>query len=292
MVVEPLTLINSEEVKNFYKSRSETNWVKRYQSPYLLRRYFCQTMWAAIAEPINAAPLVLDAGCGDGVLSVLMALWHPQQKVVAMDISEEGVRQAREASIAHGVAGRMAFVVGDAERLPFKDGCLPAVVSSQVLEHLPNFDQGVKEIGRVLHPQGVGIIAIPACLNPSAMVLLGGDSYWCVSKRTPFAFWKGLAKVLGALLKGEEGVQEGYAGHMELPHIRRFPWRAVKRIEQDGIHVTKLMADSLLLPYLAHLCPPLIRFQQWMDEKLRDKSFWQNFGVSIVMVVRKYGLER
>lgn len=282
-----MQLTAPESVKSFYRSRSETNWVKRYESPYLLRRYFSRTMWEVIGRPVKDCPVVLDAGCGDGVLSVLMALWHPEQHVVAMDISEEGVRRAREAAIAHSVVERMAFVVADAGRLSFKDGSLPAVVSSQVLEHLPDFDEGCREINRVLHPDGVGVIAIPACLNPSAVVLLGGDNYWCISKRTLYAFWKGLARVLWAWCRGEEGVQEGYAGYTELPHIRRFPGRAVQRIERDGLKVVQWMGDSLLIPYLAHLFPPLIRLQRWADERLRPRRFWRNCGVGIVLVVRK-----
>lgn len=277
----------SNKVKQFYRVRSETNWTKRYQSPYLLRRYFSRTMWEVTASHVKETPLVLDAGCGDGVLSVLMALWHPEQRIIAMDISEEGVRRAREAAIAHGVSERITFIVGDAENLPFKSKSLPSIVSCQVLEHLPHFDQGVKEIARVLSPSGIAVIAIPACLNPSAMVLLGGDNYWCISKRTLFAFWKGLVRVFLAWLRGEEGVNEGYAGHSELPHLRRFPWQAVQRVESNGLKVVTWMADSLLVPYLAYLVPPLISVQRWIDEKFRRKRFWRNFGVGVVMVVRR-----
>lgn len=276
-----------EQIKSFYRSRSETNWVKRYQSPYILRRYFCRTMWAVTALPVKNAPLVLDAGCGDGVLSVLLALWHPHQKIIAMDISKDAVCATREAAKAHGIVDRMVFVVGDAEHLPFKNGVLPAILSCQVLEHLPDFDQGVREIGRVLMPDGIGVIAIPTCLNPSAMALLGRDSYWRVSKRTAFALWWGMIKVLWAWLKGEEGVNEGYAGHSEVPHVRRFPWKAVRRIEQNGLKVIRWMADSLLMPYLACLFPSLIRLQQWMDERLRAKHFWRNLGVGVVLVVKR-----
>ncbi|MGH7775234.1 MAG: class I SAM-dependent methyltransferase [Candidatus Binatia bacterium] len=276
-----------DSIKGFYLTRSETNWTKRYESPYLLRRYFSRTMWQVTVDCIPKCPMVLDAGCGDGVLSVLMALGHRVQRVVAMDISLDGVRRTRHAAILRGVADRIIYVVADAENLPFKNSAFPAVASCQVLEHLPNFDHGAREIRRVLHPNGVGVIAIPACLNPSAIVLLGGDDYWCIRKRTLFAFWKGLARLLWAWLRGEEGVQEGYAGQMELPHIRRFPWRAVQRMERNGLKVAQWMADSLLVPYLAFLSPPLIRLQEWADECLREKRLWRNFGVGIVMVVSR-----
>ena len=276
-----------EKVKDFYRSRSETNWVRRFNSPSVVRRYFFRTMWDLVAQVVGEAPLVLDAGCGDGVLAVLMALRHPGRRVVALDISEEGVRMAREAARAHGVLGKMFFVVGDAEHLPFKDGVFPAVVSCHVLEHLPDFDCGVKEIRRVLRADGVGAIAVPCCLNPSVMALLGKDTYWRISKRTLFAIWLGLARVVKAWLKGEEGVQEGYAGREELPHLRRFPWRAVRRIERGGLKVVRWMADSLLIPYIGHLFPSFMRLQRLIDERLRDKSPWRNFGQGIVMEVRK-----
>lgn len=279
--------MGSGAVKEFYHGRSETNWVKRYDSPYLLRRYYFRTMWKVVAEQVRHAPLVLDAGCGDGVLSVLMALWHPDQKIIAMDISPEAVKRARDAAVAQGVAYRMFFIVGDAEHLPFKEGVLPSVVSCHVLEHLPHFDQGAKEIYRVLRKDGTAVIAIPACLNPSAMVLLGGDNYWTISKRSLIAFWIGLGKVIWALLTGQEGVNEGYAGHKELPHVRRFPWKAVKRISRNRFKIKKWMADSLLIPYIAHIIPTFIRLQRWLDGRLRAKRFWRNFGVGIVMVVRR-----
>lgn len=274
-------------VKEYYLSHAETNWVKRYQSPYALRRYCSRAMWKVIGLPVKECPLVLDAGCGDGVLAVLTAILHPEQRIVAMDISREGVRAGREAAIAHGITSRVAFLVADAEHLPFKDGAFPGIVSNHVLEHLTDFDQGVREIQRVLQPDGKGVIAIPACLNPSSMVLLGGADYWHVSRRTPFAFWIGLFKVLRALLRGEEGVQEGYAGHMELPHVRRFPWRAVRRVEHSGLKVEKTMADSILIPHLAQVVSPLMRVQQRLDEKLRANRFWCNLGVGVVMVVRR-----
>lgn len=231
--------------------------------------------------------MVLDAGCGDGVLSVILALRRPETRIIAMDISEDGVREARAAAIAHGVADQISFVVADAENLPFGDSAFPCVVSSQVLEHLMDFDNGVKEIRRVLKDNGVGVIAVPACLNPSAMVLLGGDNYWRISKRTPFAVWKGLGRVVKAWFQGKEGVQEGYAGHMELPHVRRFPWLAQERFERNGLKVTQRMADSLLIPYFAFLFPWLIGAQKWLDERLRSRAFWRNFGVGVVMIVQR-----
>ncbi|MDI6773166.1 MAG: class I SAM-dependent methyltransferase [bacterium] len=275
------------DVKAFYASRAETNWTKRYASPHALRRYFSRTMWNLVADAVEGVPLLADVGCGDGVLSVLLALRDPTRRVLAMDISPVSVHRAREAAAASGVADRIAFVVGDAERLPFTDGSLPAVVSCQVLEHLPDFDKGVRELQRVLSPGGRGVVAIPTCLNPGAMVLLGGDNYWRIGRATPYAFLTGLLRVALAWIRRAEGVQEGYGGHMEMPHVRRFPWKSIDRIERNGVEVTDWHADSLLIPYLAYLFPPLIRIQQRLDARLRRHRLGRHFGMGIIVRFRK-----
>jgi SAM-dependent methyltransferase len=277
----------SSSVKAFYAARSETNWAKRYGSPYVLRRYASRTMWDLLVRAIDGSPVVADVGCGDGVLSTLLALHRPGRGVVAMDVSPESVRRAGDAAAAHGVRDRVRLVVADAECLPFKADSLPAVVSSHVLEHLPDFDLGIREIARVLRAGGVGVIALPTCLNPSAMVLLGGDRYWRLGRATPLALFKGMARVFLAWLRSDDGVQEGYAGRHEVPHVRRFPWRAIRQIERHRLDVTEWYADTLLVPYAAHVFPPLIRVQSWLDRALRHRRFWRNFGVGVIVRVRR-----
>ncbi len=53
------------------------------------------------------------------------------------------------------------FTVGDAERLGYKDDSFDIVVCTEVLEHLPNPNETLKEIHRVLKLGGVAIITTP-----------------------------------------------------------------------------------------------------------------------------------
>src|SRR4030042_4210410 len=70
----------SDEIKAFYKLRTETNWTKRYESPYPVRRYFFRTLYRLIIDYCKNYELVLDSGCGDGVLSVLLAHQNSEQR--------------------------------------------------------------------------------------------------------------------------------------------------------------------------------------------------------------------
>ena len=60
-----------------------------------------------------------------------------------------------------GVNPRLAWVVGDAHRLPFADQCFEEVASSHLLEHLDDPLQALREMRRVLREGGECRIWIP-----------------------------------------------------------------------------------------------------------------------------------
>ena len=67
-----------------------------------------------------------------------------------MDISEAMIEQA-QAKLPNELSGRVEFLVGDAERLPFEDGSLDLVAQISV----PVF---FDEVARVLAPRGYVIV--------------------------------------------------------------------------------------------------------------------------------------
>lgn len=52
-------------------------------------------------------------------------------------------------------------LVGDAHRLPIRDGAYDAVIATQVLEHCHTPERVVAEIHRVLKPGGVLVVSVP-----------------------------------------------------------------------------------------------------------------------------------
>lgn len=54
-----------------------------------------------------------------------------------------------------------AYVAADAARLPFPDGAFHLIVSNHSLEHFPELELAVREMGRVLRPGGALYIAVP-----------------------------------------------------------------------------------------------------------------------------------
>ncbi len=56
---------------------------------------------------------------------------------------------------------KLNVIKGDITKLPLKNNSINAIVCSEVLEHVPDYESGLKEIARVLKTKGAAIITVP-----------------------------------------------------------------------------------------------------------------------------------
>jgi SAM-dependent methyltransferase len=96
---------------------------------------------------------ILDLGCGTGYFASKLAAEGPF--VVGMDLDISSVKFAKKNGMGH-------FVVGSAERLPFKDNTFDALLSTEVLEHLPVEDQALREVTRVGSDGAQFVLTVPS----------------------------------------------------------------------------------------------------------------------------------
>jgi SAM-dependent methyltransferase len=108
--------------------------------------------WAVLLRAIaEVRPhRVLDAGCGDGTLSSLVAA----TEVVCVDQSPAAVEAAR----GRGLDARVA----DIRELPFRDGEFDLVLCAETLEHVRDVQLLLSETRRVLRPGGTLALSTPA----------------------------------------------------------------------------------------------------------------------------------
>ncbi len=97
--------------------------------------------------------MILDAGCGTGLLGVKL---QSLGKVKGVDISETALAFARKRGLE--------VYKSDVCRLPFKKNSFDVIVSIDVLYHKRVFDdiRALKEFYRVLKPGGIAIVRVPA----------------------------------------------------------------------------------------------------------------------------------
>jgi ubiquinone/menaquinone biosynthesis C-methylase UbiE len=96
---------------------------------------------------------LLDIGCGPGTLS--QDLLGVSKQVWGVDISQGMINIADALFDQPQCKGKVHFAVGDAENLPFPDEFFDAVVCVGVLRYLDSQKRGLREIYRVLKPNGV-----------------------------------------------------------------------------------------------------------------------------------------
>lgn len=98
---------------------------------------------------------VLDLCAGTGDMSVALRVQGRSARIYALDFSHQMLRNG----LNKYAAQQIQPVEGDALQLPLPDGTVDLVVSAFGFRNLANYDAGLREIFRVLKPQGeVGIL--------------------------------------------------------------------------------------------------------------------------------------
>lgn len=106
---------------------------------------------------------VLDVGSGGGFIAD--TLTEAGYDVIGVDRSHRAMCEAKKHVTAN-------FVTALGESLPLPDGCIDAVVCSEVLEHVESAEDVIAEISRVLQPDGVLVFSMPNRTFLSRLVLI------------------------------------------------------------------------------------------------------------------------
>jgi len=105
---------------------------------------------------------ILDVGCGDGYYLYLLSNLDVDIKLFGVDCDREALRKAK-----NNLPRKIILKYGDLmTKLPFKSSTFDKVVISEVLEHLPDENRGLKEVRRVLKKRGVLCVSVPNANYP------------------------------------------------------------------------------------------------------------------------------
>lgn len=96
---------------------------------------------------------ILDLGCGPGTITVDLATYVPQGHVTGLDSVAEVLDKARACAAERGVAN-IAFTTGDIHALPYPDASFDVTHAHQVLQHIADPVQALREMRRVTKPGG------------------------------------------------------------------------------------------------------------------------------------------
>lgn len=96
---------------------------------------------------------VLEAGCGIGAQTVILAKKNPKAEITSIDISRGSLEIAKE-NVETERIPNVSFRQADIFSLPFEEESFDHVFVCFVLEHLGNPAEALKNLKRVLKPGG------------------------------------------------------------------------------------------------------------------------------------------
>lgn len=100
---------------------------------------------------------ILDIATGTGDLALMMASLNPE-RIVGLDISPGMLEVGKQKVAKADLSDKIEMVVGDSENIPFDDNTFDAITVSFGVRNFENLDKGLKEIYRVLKPDGKFVV--------------------------------------------------------------------------------------------------------------------------------------
>jgi ubiquinone/menaquinone biosynthesis C-methylase UbiE len=108
-----------------------------------------------INESVHFAKVYMDIGCSDGELTYLIAKAVKANKIIGIDIDAEALKRAK----AKGIDTYLLDV--DKDALPCTDDSVDFITALDIIEHLINPDNLLREARRCLKKGGYFLITTP-----------------------------------------------------------------------------------------------------------------------------------
>ena len=154
---------------------------------------------------------LLEVGSGMGHL---VAQLEDTFETVGIDLNHWAVKESKS------VVNKSSLQTASAQELPFEDGVFSVVIIKHIVEHLPNPEKAINEIGRVTAKGGYLILATPN---------------------------------LGSLLKPWKG--EKWIGYQDPTHISlKQPQEWLTLIQNAGFELKRVFSDGFWdVPYIRYV---------------------------------------
>jgi ArsR family transcriptional regulator len=164
-------------------------------------------LWALVPL-LPRADKVADIGTGTGGMLPLLSEFA--DAIVAVDISKEMLRHARQRAKSLGLTN-VEFVKADLRDLPIEDASVDAAFSTLVLHHAPHPGVAVKEMARILRPGGT-LVVVDLCAHSHEWLREEQGDVWLGFARDEIVGHLGQAGLASVTFKVVSQVDTGKKG--------------------------------------------------------------------------------
>jgi SAM-dependent methyltransferase len=136
----------SDELEALHEEASRTHFLDRWTRGAIVER----------VGDLPPAPVIADIGCSTGYLLEDVRAAAPAATLIGVDLIGAGLVKA------HRLIPSARLLRADACDLPIANAKVDAVVSANLLEHVPDDRKALEEFTRILRPGGRAVIVVPA----------------------------------------------------------------------------------------------------------------------------------
>jgi ubiquinone/menaquinone biosynthesis C-methylase UbiE len=133
-------------------NRFEFSFINSRIRAYIQDKFELKDIRRLSSLPSNR--VVLEIGCGNGIGARLIKKYFSPLKIYAIDLDQRMIDLAKR----YNADDSIIFELGDATKLRFKDEEFDAVFDFGVIHHIPNWEDCISELKRVLKIEGELII--------------------------------------------------------------------------------------------------------------------------------------
>ena len=238
------------------------------------RKVLKWTPWAQNGYPILSGIInypslkgkkVLDIACGTGWSSEQFA--RSEADVSAIDLTPKAVELTKKRFEIYGLKGNI--LTADAENLPFPDNSFDYVLAWGCLMHTPDTEKAIREIYRVLKPEG----------RFGAMMSNKNSFHW----RYFIYFGKGILKLKLLKYKSQE-LANRYTDGAEIGGNMLTKFYTREDIKKMYGQFSELRVDIYdsddILDYFPHRFFPIGRFAPGFFKKWASRNFGLDFWIT------------
>ncbi|QYJ77553.1 class I SAM-dependent methyltransferase [Shewanella acanthi] len=109
-------------------------------------------------KPMANIEQALEIGCGFGNGIQLIRHHFGADSITAVDLDPDMVQAAKVRWKTENANKGLYFSVADATRLPFENAHFDAVFNFAVFHHVPDWQQAIREVVRILKPDGYFVV--------------------------------------------------------------------------------------------------------------------------------------
>jgi SAM-dependent methyltransferase len=137
-----------------YQARKPSKWVGRFFAGAMNRGHSSMTGWGLSHVAILKNFTILDVGCGGGRTVGKLAAIATDGVVHGIDYAEGSVAASRAQNSQLIKAGRVVIQKAPVSKLPFPENQFDLVMAVETQYYWPNLPGDMREILRVLKPEG------------------------------------------------------------------------------------------------------------------------------------------